>query len=240
MINRIKQLIKENKERQKKIIAQNEELLWASIFHDSIKGKKGIENLDINIGRWAGSYSFFYVLNRILNDYQPKKIIEFGLGESSKFISTYLDNYLWNSEHLIIEQDDNWKILFENKFNLCTRSSVIVLPLIKKKYKGFEYNGYEQIENTVDSKFDLYIIDGPFGSPNYSRFDVYRLAEKLTVEDDFIILIDDYDRIGEKETTEELLSMFKAKNIPVYTAIYKGLKSVKVIGTDKYKYIKSL
>ncbi|MEZ0130278.1 hypothetical protein AB9T88_11140, partial [Flavobacterium sp. LBUM151] len=66
MIRRIKQLIKENKERQNRIIAQNEELLWASVFHDSIRGKKGIEDLSLNIGRWAGNYSFFYVLNRIL------------------------------------------------------------------------------------------------------------------------------------------------------------------------------
>ena len=60
MINKIKRLLKENKERQKKIIAQNEELLWASIFHDSIKGKKGIENLPLNIGKLMNT--LFYVM----------------------------------------------------------------------------------------------------------------------------------------------------------------------------------
>lgn len=240
MINRIKQLIRENKARQKKIIAQNDELLWASIFHDSIRGKKGIENLPLNIGRWAGNYSFFYVLNRILNDYQPKQIIEFGLGESSKFVSTYLEYHLLDSEHLIIEQDKNWKILFENKFKLSSRTSIQVLPLIKKKYKGLEYNGYENIENVVNSKFDLYIIDGPFGSPNYSRFDVFSLAEKLTPQDEFIIIMDDFDREGEQQTTHELLELFENKNIKIYSEIYKGVKSVKVICTEKYKYVTSL
>jgi hypothetical protein len=240
MINRIKQLIKENKARQKQIITQNEELLWASIFHDSIRGKKGIENLPLNIGRWAGNYSFFYVLNRIMNDYQPKKIIEFGLGESSKFVSTYLDYHLLDSEHLIIEQDNNWKIIFENKFKLSARSSIQVLPLFKKNHKGFDYNGYENIENVVNSKFDLYIIDGPFGSPNYSRFDIVTLAEKLRSGDEFIIIIDDFDRNGEQETARELFSLFERKNLKIYSQVYKGEKSVKVLGTEKYKYIISL
>lgn len=240
MINRFKQLIKENKARQNKIIEQNEELLWANIFHDSIRGKKGVEELPLNVGRWAGNYSFFYVLNRILNDYQPNRILEFGLGESSKFVSTYLDNYLLDSEHLIIEQDANWATIFENKFKLSTRSSIKVLPLIKKTYKNFDYNGYENIERTVKTKFDLYIIDGPFGSKNYSRFDVYALAKKFTEKDEFIIIMDDYNRVGEQETTNELLSMFENENIKIHSVVYNGLKSVKVIGTEKYKYITTL
>ncbi|QGK76870.1 hypothetical protein [Flavobacterium sp. SLB02] len=240
MIKRIKEVIKENKERQKKIIAQNEELLWANVFHDSIRGKKAIEDLPLNIGRWAGNYSFFYVLNRILNDYQPKRILEFGLGESSKFVSVYLDNYLINSEHLIIEQDDNWRITFENKFVLSLRSLIKVLPLIKKKYKECDFNGYENIENTITSAFDLYLIDGPFGSSNYSRFDIFTLVQKLSNKDEFIILIDDYDRHGEKQTVNELLKMFKNKEMNVFTATYTGMKDVIVIGTEKYKYITSL
>lgn len=240
MIRRIKQLIKENKERQNKIIAQNEELLWSAVFHDSIRGKKGIEDLSLNIGRWAGNYSFFYVLNRVLIDYQPTRILEFGLGESSKFVSTYLDNYLLNSEHLIIEQDANWKAIFENKFALSSRSSIKVLPLIKKKYKEYDFNGYENIESTITSTFDLYIIDGPFGSLNYSRFDVFTLAEKLSNKDEFVILIDDFDRSGEKQTVDELLKMFKKKKTNVFTASYSGLKSVTVIVTERYKYLTSL
>ncbi len=239
MINRIKQLVNDSKNRQKQIMAQNDELLWTAIFHDSIRGKKGIESLPLNIGRWAGNYSFFYILNRILNDFQPKRIIEFGLGESSKFVSVYLDNYLLDSDHVIIEQDTNWKTSFEDKFILSKRSSIRIMPLLLKSYKGFEYNGYENIE-TIKTKFNLYIIDGPFGSSRYSRFDIYALAEKLTEQDDFIIIMDDYNRNGERETTAELLTMFENKNIRIHAAEYNGLKSVKVLGSEKFKYITTL
>jgi len=240
MIKKIKQLLRDNIDRQNRIIAQNEELLWAATFHDSIKGKKGIEHLALNIGRWAGNYAFFYVLNRILNDYEPKRIVEFGLGESSKFVSTYLDHYLINSEHVIIEQDANWKNIFENKFKLSDRSSIKVMPLVKKNYKGFDYNSYENIESTITSKFDLYLIDGPFGSPNYSRFDVYYLLEKLSKEDDFILILDDCHRNGEMETANEIMKMLKEKGITAFEKTYKGVKNVKVIGTYKYKYSSTL
>jgi len=86
MIKKIKELIKENRANNNKIYLQTKELEWANIFHDSIRGKKHIDDLGLNIGRWAGSYPFFYVLNRILSDYCPSSILEFGLAESSKGI----------------------------------------------------------------------------------------------------------------------------------------------------------
>ncbi len=120
------------------ILRYNMELRWAHVYHDSIRDKEYMSKLPLNIGRWAGSYAFFYVLNRILSDYKPKEILELGLGESSKVISTYLDNYLIESSHTIIEQDDSWKDSFNERFKLSTRSNIHILPLQKKNVKGFE------------------------------------------------------------------------------------------------------
>ena len=52
--------------------------------------------------------------------------------------------------------------------------------------------------------------------------------------------MDDYDRHGERETVNELLKMFKNKKIDIFRETYKGIKSVTVIGTKKYKYVASL
>jgi hypothetical protein len=35
------------------------EIEWAHIYHDSIRGKKAIEELELNIVKWAGNYCFF-------------------------------------------------------------------------------------------------------------------------------------------------------------------------------------
>ncbi|WGD34882.1 hypothetical protein [Olleya sp. YS] len=239
MISKIKRILREQIKLQRLMYLQSKELEWAQIYHDSIRGKKEIENLPINVGRWAGNYTFFYLLNRILSEYKPEKIIEFGLGESTKFISTFLDHYLSNSQLLTIEHDDNWKTLFLNNFKASTNSKIEIFELTKKQINGHNSNGYKDIESKITEAFDLYIVDGPFGSPHFSRHDIVALLKLKSKGDEFMVIIDDYERIGEKETTQSILDLLKLINIEVFTKEYVGNKSVFVIATKKYKYVTS-
>lgn len=240
ILKRINALIQENRDNQSKIYLQTQELEWASVYHDSIRGNKWLEELPLNIGRWAGNYSFFYVLNRILKDFKPKSILELGLGESTKFISTYLDNYLTNTHHLVIEQDENWKNLFLNNFKLSQNSKILICPLKKMEIKGFETNSYQNLDQITSEGYDLYLIDGPLGSANYSRYDIVLLAGQFKSEDQFIIVIDDYDRQGERETVMDLRRVLKKQNIVFFENVYTGNKSVMVIATEAYKFATSL
>jgi len=224
----------------KQELKYSKELEWAQIYHDSIRGKEWLINLPLNIGRWAGNYSFFYVLHRILYDFKPKEILELGLGESSKFISVHLDNYLTDSNHTIIEHDIDWKSKFNESFTISLRSSIHILPLRTRTVQGFEINAYEKIGEFITKKYDLYLVDGPIGSPNYSRYDIIDIARNLNKNDDFIILLDDFDRNGEKQTFEELLIVLKENDIKINTGIYGGTKDVAIIGTDKYRLISTL
>ncbi len=220
--------------------AQNDELIWAHIYHDTIKNKKWLKNLAVSPGRWAVNYSFLYVLVRILSDYKPTKIIEFGLGESSKIVSAFIDNELKNSTHLIIEQDESWAALFKSRFDLSKRSEILHLPLETKDVKGFPVNSYSSLNEKANLVFDLYIIDGPWGSENFSRYDICLLAEKFNPNDEFIIMIDDYNRKGEKETAIDLINILTSKGISTYTGIYSGNKSQIVIATEKYRFVTSM
>jgi len=240
MLKKIKSLIYENRQLHKENLLQLKELEWAHVYHDSIRGKEWLGKLPLNIGRWAGNYSFFYVLNRILSDYKPNSILEFGLGESSKFVSAYLENELLKSKHQIIEQDENWHQSFNDRFQLSERSRVAINVLVKKNIDNHDVNSYSGLKEFINQKkFDLYIIDGPFGSKHYSRYDIVELAKGFAKNDEFIIIIDDYQRIGEKETVHELLKLFKEKDITTYWGEYSGNKTVGVLGTKKYKNVKS-
>jgi hypothetical protein len=240
MIKKIKELIRENRANNNKIYLQTKELEWANIFHDSIRGKKHIDDLGLNIGRWAGSYPFFYVLNRILSDYCPSSILEFGLGESSKFISTYIENYIPNCQHIIIEQNELWAIEFKNRFNLSKKSSIIFCELETQLVNGFEVKSYSNLESKITNDFDLYIVDGPFGSPRFSRYDIVLLVERFQKDKDFVILFDDTNRDGEKDTLKEILLKLKNKNIKYHVGHYEGNKRVTLICSEKYIYLTSL
>ena len=238
--NKIKSLIRENRKVNLKILLQTKELEWAHIYHDSIRGKKPIEELSLNIGRWAGNYSFFYILNRILSDYKPSSILELGLGESTKFISTYLNNYLPNTNHIVVEQSLEWSKEFSNRFELSMNTKIIHCPLEKKIINGFEVNSYEKFEVKINQKFDLYLVDGPFGSPRYSRYDIVSLVENFKNDDEFILLLDDTNRPGEVDTMDQIIDILISKGINCHIGHYEGNKRVSTVCSDKYKYLASL
>lgn len=225
---------------QEKINAQVAELEWAHIFHDTIKSKEWLKNVAISPGRWAGNYSFFYLLVRILADYKPETILEFGLGESTKIVSSFLENELDSTSHMVIEQEAEWIKSFSERFLLTEKTSIACLSMRSRTIKGFETNVYEGLENAVNDKFDLYIIDGPFGAARYSRYQICDLAQKFENDDEFMILIDDYNRQGEKDTANDLMEILKNKKITFWTGYYSGNKGQILIATSKYRYATSM
>lgn len=227
--------LKERARLRKELINNVRELEWAHIFHDSIRGKEYLEKLPLNIGRWAGNYSFFYILNRILADYKPKRILDLGLGESSKFISTYISNSLLNTKHIIVEQDSEWIASFQNRFTLPSNSMIVHCPLIQKKINGHNSNSYDGFENKIKDKFDLYIVDGPFGSDRFSRHDIINLVENFSSKDEFIIIMDDTNRQGERDTLEEIKNLLSKKGIKFFVGVYSGNKQNTIIATSVYR-----
>lgn len=225
----------------KELNSKLDELEWAHIFHDSIKGFDSLNNLSLNIGRWAGNYSFFYVLFRILKDFKPNTVLDLGLGESSKFISTYIQNYDKKIHHTIVEQSQEWIDYFNSTFSLNEQTHTICCEIEQKDIKGFKSNYYKDLPSKLNnSKMDLVIVDGPFGSDHYSRYNVVELFEKKLLNDEFIVLIDDYEREGEQETAKEFMHILKQNAISFDSVEYQGKKKQLVIATPKYKYALSL
>ena len=239
MIKKSKAIIRQLIKNQDEIILQNKELEWAHVFHDSIKENCEIEKLGLNIGRWAGNYAFFYVLNRILSDFKPLRILELGLGESTKLISTYLIHYLTNSYHLIIEHDDEWIESFRSRFNLASNSEIKKCEIDRINVNSNEVLIYKDFNKIIQENFDLYIIDGPFGSDRFSRYNIISLVERFGTNE-FIILFDDSHRTGEQDTINTIMELLNNKKINFYSASYSGLKSVTVIASEKFKYTTSL
>lgn len=239
-LNQIKTLVQENRVNHKILRLSNKELEWANIYNNSTKGIQFLDTLPLNIGRWAGGYAFFYILHRILNDYKPLKILEFGLGESTKLIDAYLKNELTETTHTVLEQDSDWESAYLKRVNFSSRTQIKVLPLVKKTVKSFEVWGYQDVEIHIKDNYHLYVVDGPLGSDRFSRYDIVSLTENLTKDDDFIIIFDDFNRAGERDTFKELNLTFKERNIPVVKAVYQGNKAVAVMASLHYKYITTL
>jgi len=174
MIKKFIEIVRENRRNQKEIIRYSKELNWANVYHDSIRGKDWLEKLPLNVGRWGCNYAFFYVLNRILTDYAPKNILEMGLGESSKFVSSFLDKKLLETKHVVIEQDEKFKSSYINNNKIHPKTVIKVCPIKIEENKGYQTITYQNFDQIVNKKFDLYLVDGPTGTGNYSRYDLVK------------------------------------------------------------------
>ena len=240
MLQKIKQLININNEisnikvRLDYADKQISESIWANIYHDSIRGFSHLETLPLNIGRWAGNYSFFYILNRVLKDFQPKNILELGLGESSKFISTYIQNYLIDSQHVIAEHDINWINVFKRNFKLSDNSKIIELNLETKNIHGHEVISYNRFCLNFNEVYDFIIIDAPFGSSRFSRCDIVEYIAHKDFLNDFVIILDDTDRLGEKDTLKIIIELLKEKRDDIFQQTYSGSKSSTLISNIRF------
>ncbi|MBR1729656.1 MAG: hypothetical protein IJ728_09060 [Selenomonadaceae bacterium] len=118
------------------------ELMWSEVFHDSINGCKWLskDEFSINPGRSAVGYNYFYVVFRILNEVQPKSILELGPGQSSKLIAQYIKTRknLKDYIHLMVEHNETFVKILENNFQL---SSASRMNLINLERIRFEVNG---------------------------------------------------------------------------------------------------
>ena len=213
------------------------------IFKDTIKESPWVKNRSFSLNNGAANYSFMYVLYRILNEVEPKNILELGLGQTTKLTSQYA-NFFTDSKLLTIDGDKDWIDNFKENLIISENMDIVYNDLETFTFRDTENLRYKNIKDTVkDEKFDLVVIDGPQGffSPgfrmlDYSRSNIWELIPD-NLADDFVIVIDDYERKGEKNTIAIVKELLDENNISFSTFNSIGLKEQFVIASDKYKFI---
>ena len=115
----------------------------------------------------------------------------------------------------------------------------IVTDSVEFEYKGEKTLSIANLNSLVkNEKYDLIVIDAPFGSTKYSRPQILNLIENI--ENSFCILMDDYDRNGEKETIQELFSILYSSNIKFCSTIYSGSKEHILICSENWKFLTTM
>ena len=233
--------------------AQLWELKYAMTFRDTVTIDSwfNLERESISLGRSAVGYNYYYVCYRILNEMKPNSILEMGLGQSTKLLNSYAQHF--NCEHTVIEHDEEWKDYYETVNPVSQNTKIELIPL-KYEYKKIGEGGYNFIrynegllKNAINGKkFDLISIDGPFGDQNrkafkksYSRVDILDYLPQCLCKD-FVILMDDYNRKGEKNTVFEIEKALRNGNILYDKGIYIGETTLCVITSKNWRFLCTL
>ena len=208
--------------------------------------QKSVDSFNIrlfaNAGRWSLDYTALRHLQYIMTcpycaDF--RNILEFGLGVSTDLLLCYASEF--KKELITYEHDEDWveynfyDVKYEH-FDLRIR------PLQEIAYKGQKTLSYEN--NCTEllnegKKFELIVIDAPFGQPNYSRPQILFLLPDIINKDNFIIFMDDTERQGEKQTISEICRILNENGIKYQMESYRGEKEHTIICDTNKKYLLS-
>jgi 16S rRNA G966 N2-methylase RsmD len=210
----------------KKINNELGEIRKAFVFNNSIIDCKWIKNKSFSPGYWACDYTCLYTLFRVLNDMRPKSILEFGLGQSSKLIHQYA-NFFNEVNAITCEHDSEWINFFtknQNDYNI----NLLQMELEEVFYKDKPTLTYKNYLNKLrnegeEGKFDFIFVDAPYGSNNFSRSQIIYLI-KNNIKERFCIIMDDYNRKGEKETMQEVMDILNSEKKEFSHRIFIGEK----------------
>ena len=219
-----------------------DEVVWSSIFQNTIQKCDWLTDKNFSPGRWAAGYPFLYILFRTLRDAGPTRILELGLGETTRLISQYCRANP-NVEHLVVESDSTWVDFFRKSFDVPANTEIIRLPLAYRPYKTTDsirvYEGFH--DHLAHGEYDLICIDGPMGADmrSYDRIDSLSLLPDH-LAGSFTIIVDDYNRATEQNMVSELLSILNDAGIPYVKGIYRGSKHTLVICSEDNHFLTSL
>lgn len=218
-----------------------EDVNWAEVFHDTIIDSSWLINKTFSPGRWAAGYQMLYVIYRILDEIQPQDILELGMGQSTKLIAQY--SHYFKANHTIVEHDVSWLEKCKEDYDVLEQANITILELDTTAYRDDpEVLIYKNFKERVgNKKYDFICIDAPFGggANKYARIDVLDLISDC-LNEDFIILLDDYNRVGEKNTGELIKEKLEECGIAYEFGNYQGKKFTCVFTSESYKFLTTL
>jgi len=250
MLRRLKKYIREQLgitqilENQKKMFdllsAQNKELLKSTIFNSSIVECEWLKYKNFSPGKWAVDYAFLYTLYRVMEGMKPESVLEFGLGESSKLVHQYA-NFYPNVYAVTGEHDEKWIDFFLKNMHIKYDINIKKLELEEVIYKGENTLSYKNIEQEFKNNlFDLIVVDGPFGKgKTHSRTQILNIA-KNNLKENFCIIIDDYERVKEKNTVKDLMALLNEEGRKFLKAVYYGSKQHILICSENLRFLTTM
>lgn len=215
-----------------KILKISNELLYAHIFSDTTSNCQWLKDKSFTPYQGAANYSFLFKLFRIYDIFEPKNILEFGIGQTTKLTSQYIAYKNKSSKAYIIDDNEKWINIYKKLIPITKNLKIIKLDTEKFKYKKTESisSKYSNLKKIIkNTKFNLIIVDGPIGhGKEYPRTNLFDLI-KNNLDKDWITIIDDAERHGEQNTINLFEKKLKINKIDFFSFYIEGTKKQQII-----------
>lgn len=177
----------------------------------------------------TASFSQLYLLLSILNRAQPRRLLELGVGQSSKLLDQYAREHAASVVH--IDEDAAW--LRDSIVEDASVSGVLA-PLVPTQVESrhIEWYGCPR----PHERFDLLLVDGPVAFSRAHRFNRLGVLAWVpeVLQDEFAIIVDDSTRKGERALIASILQTLHAAGIAVVVGEIVGATSQVIIASASY------
>lgn len=221
---------------------QFKELNFADLLHDTVLNSFWLNDKSFSLHGWAANYSFIYMLYRILDNVKPQNILEMGMGQTSRLTSQYVAHCNPNATLDIIENDAGWISTYQPQLAQNDNIKVHQCDLEFFTYDKTECRKYKDLDKAIgNTKYDLIIVDGPFGAnQTLPRSNILDLIKNGNLDNDFIIIFDDTERLGEQNTIAYTLKLLEETHIEYFTFKRNGIKTQTYITSITKSFIQYL
>jgi hypothetical protein len=175
----------------------------------------------------AAGYSLLYLLARLLTENRFSSILEFGSGQTTILIDRLARE---GTRHVAYEDDPAWHAVTSARIQRCDYR---LRPLEQRTIDGIPCATYA---DGGPEGFDLMLIDGPLGTPQFSRFGCVEPI-RANPQGEFVIVFDDCDRPGEVQTIEFVQRLLTLKGIAYTRRDLGGRTPHAVLATRKFDHI---
>lgn len=210
------------------------EQIYQLSFLDMARRTEWLKNTPVSSpSGGTASFSLLYILLSILRGEEVNRIMELGVGQSTVLLTQYAERF--EKDLSLIDDDEYW-------LHQVSEKSPNVLPVYAKlaptTVENIHIDWYEC--SPPATNVDLLIIDGPMAYMNrikYNRIGVLSWIPKI-LGDEFIIIVDDSNRSGERLLVKKILEKLGREGLAVKKRDIIGGNSQTVIATQKYqKYL---
>jgi len=145
----------------------------------------------------AANYSLLYLILRIARELGPQNVLDVGAGQTTLLFHQLRKAGLVQSV-TTLESEPFWADAIGRE----VEHPVICAELTSQPIAGFATLTYDWAKVADRAPFDMVICDGPLGVERRSRWGVLSVVPWLA--SDFVLIMDDAERDGERETCDEL------------------------------------
>ena len=207
------------------VLHSSAELGFQQIFNNQCQNA-GLRNSFYPVGAAAG-YSLMYLLFRIVDEHHLDRIVEFGSGQSTLLIDRLKKP---RTKHVCYEHDPEWWSWLRGQLK---DTDYRLRPLVAMAGNGKSYAWYDDVE---PMDFDCLLVDGPGGVERYSRVGCRDIIER-NGRTDFVIVFDDAERPGEKETIAQVCNLLRKKGLDIKVNYLWGRAKQAVITTGRFRSV---